>query len=90
MLAMILTSPPHSLQVVISISNTRFNRCARKAGVTLPAWIGLPEAAAFCPYDRQPTADWPDKELEIMDGGDKAAILADQAQEVMGFFAADQ
>ncbi len=29
MLTIILTSPPHLLQVSISISNTRFNRCAQ-------------------------------------------------------------
>jgi len=39
MLAMMLTSPPHSLQVAVSISKTRFNLCAqvmdarRSAGV---------------------------------------------------------
>ena len=47
MLAMMRTSPPHSLQASMSISNTRFNLCAQviearfSAGVWLAEWIFL-------------------------------------------------
>ena len=56
MQAMILTAPPHSRQVSISILNTRLRRCAqlidarRSAGVSspCPAWPGSPKHGVYC------------------------------------------
>ena len=48
MLAMILTSPPHLLQVSISILNTRFSRCAHVIEARFSAcWVRIPRESGL-------------------------------------------
>ena len=52
MLAMILTSPPHSLQVSMSISNTRFKRFAHVIEARFSAGVWSFRALTVFPLPR--------------------------------------